>query len=259
MIVAVLLLAALLVRELPAGARRLRGARGPHEVRAAGARAAVRDVRPARALRCRRRPLAFGLFLGAFALTAVLVCDPRGRARLAARDLRAHDRLPGCTAASPFSVWGLYGGLHGLQQCGADRRRSLLALAARRDPSPPGSPAPGGRGRRDPDRTAARPRTLVLPLHPVVLPAGDGRAAGGPARRRGEPKPSPAAAGRGIRTCSIESARSRLEQRIRTPFSQGSSSEVSKRIGICVSERLDRQLALDADHAAARRRSCRRR
>ena len=34
------------------------------------------------------------------------------------------------------------------------------------------------------------------------------------------------AAGRGIRTCSIESARNGFEQRITTPFSHGSSSEV---------------------------------
>ena len=38
-------------------------------------------------------------------------------------------------------------------------------------------------------------------------------------------------------TCSIESARSGTvaEQRISTPISHGSSSEVSKRTGICVS------------------------
>ena len=37
-----------------------------------------------------------------------------------------------------------------------------------------------------------------------------------------------------------------------TAVSHGSSSEVSKRTGICVRSDLDRLLALDADHAAAR-------
>ncbi len=92
-------------------------------------------------------------------------------------------------------------------------------------------------------------RTLVLPLHPLVLPARDAR----PARAlRAAPGRGACAGGRGIRICSIASARSACEQRMSTPISHGSSSEVSKRTGICVTQRLDRLLALDADHAAAR-------
>ena len=50
----------------------------------------------------------------------------------------------------------------------------------------------------------------------------------------------------------VESAASGFEQRTSTPITHGSSSEVEKRTGIWVISRLERLLALDADHAAAR-------
>ena len=62
----------------------------------------------------------------------------------------------------------------------------------------------------------------VAPLALIAFLARLRRAAGQPG------------AGAGSSTCSIESARSRCEQRMTTPLSHGSSSEVSKRTCICV-------------------------
>jgi hypothetical protein len=82
----------------------------------------------------RRRPLAFALFLGAFALTALLIFIPAV----------AHDSLHEIyertivyqeNRGSPFSVWGLYGGLGGLRsamEAGALLLALLLAVVPRR-------------------------------------------------------------------------------------------------------------------------------
>jgi hypothetical protein len=87
----------------------------------------------------RRRPLALGLFLAAFVVTAAVVCVPA----------LAHDTLHEIyertiayqeNRGSPFSVWGLYGHLHGLQsavEAGAVLLALLLAVVPRR----PGIPA----------------------------------------------------------------------------------------------------------------------
>ena len=128
---------------------------------------------------------------------------------------------------SPFSVWGLYG-WHGAELAVELVRRGART-GARGGASAPRRRRPRGRLRGRDHRRAARNRTLVLPVHPVVLPARDRRAAGAAHRSCGP------AAGRGISTCSIESARSGCEQLISTPISHGSSSEVSKRTGIIVS------------------------
>ena len=128
---------------------------------------------------------------------------------------------------SPFSVWGLYGWRGAEHVVEVARRRTCRP--ARHRAAPPRHRRPGGRLRGRDHRRAARDRTLVLPVHPVVLPARDRRAARAPQRS------SKPAAGRGISTCSIESARSGCEQLISTPISHGSSSEVSKRTGIIVS------------------------
>lgn len=87
-----------------------------------------------RRLPARRRPLAFALFLGAFALTALL----------ASVSALAHDSLHEIyertivyqeNRGSPFSVWGLYGGLSGLRsavEAGAVLLALLLAVVPRR-------------------------------------------------------------------------------------------------------------------------------
>ena len=77
---------------------------------------------------------------------------------------------------SPFSVWGLYG-WHGLElavEIGAVALALALALIPRRDDLVGLAAACAA------VMLAVQlgDRTLVLPVHPVVLPAGDGRAAG---------------------------------------------------------------------------------
>ena len=77
---------------------------------------------------------------------------------------------------SPFSIWGLYGWPVRRARRGGVRGRAgaRAGVIPRRERH-----GRAGRGLRgDPDRRPARDGTLVLPLHPVVLRAGDRRAAG---------------------------------------------------------------------------------
>ncbi len=153
---------------------------------------------------------------------------PGAHARLAAHDLRADARLSGQPRLAVFGM-GPVRRHRGPRERGADRSDPARARA-RAAPATDrrGEPRRGMRG--GDHRHAARAGPLVLPLYPVVLPArarGAVRPAGGGRSQTGS--------GRGIRICSIESARSRREQRMSTPISQGSSSEVSKRTGIWVS------------------------
>ncbi len=179
-----------------------------------------------RALPARRRPLAYALFLGGFATVAALAFIPAlshntlHTIYMRTIDYQAHRN-------SPFSVWGLYG-WHGAEHV-VRGRRVRIRPARRRAAASSGHGRVGGGRRRGRDRRPAGHRTLVLPLCPLVLPARDAGPAG-PLQRAWAPW-----VGRGISTCSIESARSRREQLITTPISHGSSSEVSKRTGICVS------------------------
>jgi hypothetical protein len=133
MLVAVLLLAVLLCASAPP-------ARGAFAALAGFAKLAPLALVPLfathglRELPARRRPLAFALFLLAFALTALLVFVPAV----------AHDSLHEIyertvvyqeNRGSPFSVWGLYGGLSGLQsavEAGAVLLALLLAVVPRR-------------------------------------------------------------------------------------------------------------------------------
>jgi hypothetical protein len=132
-LVAVLLLAVLLCASAPP-------ARGVFAALAGFAKLAPLALAPLfathglRELPVRRRPLAFALFLGAFALTGLLVFVPAV----------AHDSLHEIyertvvyqeNRGSPFSVWGLYGGLGGLQsavEAGGVLLALLLAVVPRR-------------------------------------------------------------------------------------------------------------------------------
>ena len=248
-LVAVLVLAALLVATLALAprARGVRGARRADEVRAARARAGARHrtgcvrlgvaARPRALWRCSSSPssLTGGARVdpGAHATTR---CTRSTSARSTTRPTAARrSRCGGCTAA-----------------CTACRRRcrcAAVALALALAVLPRRADVVGLAAACAAILIAVQlgDRTLVLPVHPVVLPARDDRAARALQRYACGRRPDVASA----------PARSRLpaaarEQRISTPISHGSSSEVSKRTGICVTQRLDRLLALDADHAAAR-------
>jgi hypothetical protein len=163
----------------------------------------VREL-PSRA----RRARALGAFALAFALTVAVVSIP-ALSHDSWHTIYERTFVYQTNRGSPFSVWG---------------RCHLARSGPGRGAAPPrrGGSRRGGGGYHD--RHPAGRRTLVLPLHPVVLWTGDARAAGAPHRP----------GGRGIRTCSIESARLAVEQRTSTPINHGSSSEVSKRTGICV-------------------------
>jgi hypothetical protein len=191
MIVAVLLLAALLVASSPP-------ARGVFAALAGLTKFAPLALAPLfatyglRELSRRRRPLAFGLFLGAFALTAVLVAIPAV----------AHDSLHEIyertiayqdARGAPFSVWGLYGGLQGLQHA-VQIAAVVLALALAVIPRRPGLPA-----------LAAAAAAILIALQlgleywfylyiPWFFPLAMIALLAGPAHRRGEPKPLPVAA-----------------------------------------------------------------
>ena len=79
---------------------------------------------------------------------------------------------------TPFSIWGLWGGL-GLEQHIVQERRGCARGRGRVRAAPPDR----GRGRRarggGADRARPRRHLLVLPVHRVVLPARDVRAARG--------------------------------------------------------------------------------
>jgi hypothetical protein len=137
-IVAVLVLAALLVASTPP-------ARGVFAALAGLTKFAPLALVPLfatyglRELSVRRRPLAFGLFLGAFALTAVLVSIPAvthdSLHEIYERTIAYQD-----ARGAPFSVWGLYGGLDGVQH-GVQIAAVALALALAVIPRRPGLPA----------------------------------------------------------------------------------------------------------------------
>ncbi len=135
MIVAVLLLAVLLVAASPP-------ARGVFAALAGLTKFAPLALAPLfathglRELPVKRRPRAFGLFVLAFALTAAVVSIPA----------LTHDSLNTiyqrtfvyqANRGSPFSVWGLYGGLSGPQQA-VEFAAVVLALALAVIPRRPG-------------------------------------------------------------------------------------------------------------------------
>ncbi len=205
---------------------------------------ASRSSRRSRSRRCCGRTVAAGfplapgralaLFALAFAATVAVVSIPA----------LTHDSLHTIyertlayqsNRESPFSIWGLYGEpTHPWRLAGVVQGARSRAGPVGGDPAAPPRPGrPGGDRRRRARGRAARDRPLVLPVHTLVLrpgdagPAGSGQLAGAGAPRAGT-------GGRAIRICSIESARNGLEARTSTPISQGSSLEVSKRTGICV-------------------------
>ena len=156
-------------------ARRVARAGGADEVRAAGARAAVRDASAA----TRTRTIV--------SLRARLRAWPRRSAFapvLAHNDLRSFwDASIAFQARARLAVLGL-----GAVRPGRVDRHVAARRAGRRGRCVPSALAfvPRRRDvvglaalqRGDPDRAAARRHALVLPLHPVVLPARDARAAG---------------------------------------------------------------------------------
>jgi hypothetical protein len=132
-LVAVFILAALLVASSPPGRGVFAALAGLTKF-APLALAPVLATHGLRELPTRRRPRALGLFVLAFALTAALVCIPA----LTHDSLRTiYERTIEYQAnrGSPFSVWGLYGGLRGLQtavQVAAVALALALAVLPRR-------------------------------------------------------------------------------------------------------------------------------
>ena len=82
-----------------------------------------RDGRPSN----RRARASRALFVLAFALTVAVVSIP-ALAHDSLHEIYERTIVYQSNRGSPFSVWGLYGGLKGWQTVGADRRRSSLAL-----------------------------------------------------------------------------------------------------------------------------------
>jgi len=187
------------------------------------------------------RSRAFALFLLAFVATAALVSIPA----------LTHDSLHTIfertlvyqsNRGSPFSVWGLYD-LPGLQlvvQLAAVALALALAAIPRRDDLvglAAGSAAVIIAVQLGIDHWFylyipwffGAVMVALLGAHPPCPPTR--------ALRGAHSKGVRFYSGRGINTCSIESARSGslAEQRISTAISHGSSSEVSKRTGIWVS------------------------
>ena len=163
----------------PACARRVRGARRPDQVRPARARAAAGHPRTARACAAAAvRPRAFAVFVARVRWHgAPLVSIP------ALRHDSLHtiyERTIAYQAEPRLAVLGV--GAVRAASAGVQLAVQIAAVAARVgarcDPSPPRPRGPGGGVRGGADRHAAGDRTLVLPVHPVVLPARDGRAAG---------------------------------------------------------------------------------
>ena len=175
-LVAVLVLAALWAAAQPARARRRCVALAGLTKFAPLALAPLFALHPARRLRRR----------------AALACAVRRRLRSSparSRSCRSssHDDLRSFWDAtiafqadrgSPFSIWGLY---EGAGSTASQRAVQVAAVAARAGARARAAAARRRRPRRaergDPHRAAARGHALVLPLHPVVLPARDDRAA----------------------------------------------------------------------------------
>jgi hypothetical protein len=197
-IVAVLLLATLLLATWPPGARSRRGWAGVFAALAGLTKFAPLALAPLfatnglRELSARRRPLALGLFLGGFVVTAVLVSIPAvahdSLHKIYERTIAYQD-----ARGAPFSAWGLYGGLHGLQH-GVQVAAVVLALALAVIPRRPGLPALAA-------ASAAVLIALQLGLEywfylyiPWFFPLAMIALLAGPTGQREEPKPLPAAA-----------------------------------------------------------------
>ena len=200
----------------------------------AGARAAARDPRPARAparsAAPRARRARSRCSCCAFVVTAALVSIPA----------LAHDSLHTiyertlayqANRGSPFSVWGLYGWL-GACRLAVQVAAVALALALAVVPR-----------RADIVGLAAACAAVIIAVQlgvehwfylyipwffPLVMLGPAGRAS---AIRR----PRPRRRARHQHLLDRVGPQRRAEQRISTPISHGSSSEVSKRTGICVS------------------------
>ena len=203
-LVAALVLAAFLVPAPPGGAGGAGGARRPDEVRAARARAAVRHLRPC----ARAQHRGGGDRRRRWSCSPVALASEGSKRSGTARSASRRDR------ASPFSIWGLYGGLgrsagrrHARRRRPGGGRRLHPAAARRGD----------GRGARrgGADRAPARPSThwfylyivWFLPLLLIALLGAVGDHAGS-----------------GRRTGSIAAARPSGPQRISTALIHGSSS-----------------------------------
>ncbi len=138
---------------------------------------------------------------------------------------------------SPFSIWGLWGGLDTLQTAvqlaAVAFALSLLVIWRRRTLV----------------QTAALGAVVLIALQlsltywfylyvvwffPLVIIALLGRFDDPAARAAAPPPAQRKPAGAGTSSCSIPSARSGELARTSTPISHGSSSEGSKRTGICV-------------------------
>ena len=225
-LVAVLVLAAMLVAT---GRREREAARGVLAALAGLTKFAPLALAPLLATHglsgpLRRRALSVLRFTVAFLACAALVSIP-AFTHSSLHTFWEDTLVYQANRGSPFSVWGLYGGLGGLQAAVEVAAVALAVALARRAPAPD-VVGLAAAARRHAARPTARRRPLVLPVHPLVRAAGDVRAARALRHRAGPYW------GRGISTCSIESARRRVDARTITPISQGSSSEVSKRTGM---------------------------
>ena len=124
----------------------------------------------------------------AFALTIVVTMLPV----LLQHDLKAFwddSILYQSDRTTPFSVWGLWGGLGGLQSL-LQGAVIALALGAAFLPSRRGVVEVAALGAGGPDRAAAHPQLLAVSVHRLVLPAGDRGAVRRPPRqRRARPAP----------------------------------------------------------------------
>jgi hypothetical protein len=126
MIVAVLVLAALLFATSPP-ARGLFAALAGLTKFAPLALAPLLATHALRELPVGRRPRALGLFVLAFLATAAVVSIP-ALAHDSLHEIYERTIAYQADRGSPFSVWGLYGGLHGLQQA-VQAGAVVLALA----------------------------------------------------------------------------------------------------------------------------------
>jgi len=138
------------------------------------------------------RARALGVFGIGLALTASLASIP-ALSHDSLHEIYTRTLVYQSNRGSPFSVWGLYGGLGGLQH-GVQAAAVVLALALAVIPRRPGLPA-----------LAAAAAAILIALQlgleywfylyiPWFFPLAMIALLAGPARRRGEPKPLPEAA-----------------------------------------------------------------
>ena len=132
--------------------------------------------------RASRSAVVFSLAFAATALVVMLPVLLDGNFHAFWRDTISYQSNRG----SPFSIWGLWGGIGAVQRL-RPGRGGRARDRRRRVPEAPRNCRSGGARRGRADRVAARDQPLVLPVHPVVLPARAARA-----RRR-----APGADGRG--------------------------------------------------------------